>query len=136
MEPTSINPDVVNDGKPATTLPFRGRLLRTRHVDRRLAPLPERPRILSRAFAGMRNFLTRLWQSLLTRARRPQKKLIVSDSAALGDRRFVSVVQVGAQRFLIGSSPASVNLLSRLPDAVDDSPVPSDAARDTNRGSQ
>ncbi|MGA7560235.1 MAG: flagellar biosynthetic protein FliO [Terriglobales bacterium] len=59
-----------------------------------------------------------IWRSLACRirVRRPRKQLSVSETAALGDRRFVSVIQFERRRFLIGSSPSSVTLLSRLPD--------------------
>ena len=46
------------------------------------------------------------------------KFLLVSETSALGDRRFVAVVQFERQRFLIGSSPFSVTLLARLSDAA------------------
>ena len=52
----------------------------------------------------------------LLRARSGRKKLAVRESAGLGERRFVSVVQYERQRFLIGSSPGSVTLLTQLPD--------------------
>jgi flagellar biogenesis protein FliO len=48
--------------------------------------------------------------------KRKPKALSIRESAALGDRRFVSVIQFEHQRFLIGSSPSSVTLLSQLPD--------------------
>jgi hypothetical protein len=55
-------------------------------------------------------------RSLISRARGPRKALRVRESAALGDRRFISIIQFERQRFLIGSSPGSVTLLARLPD--------------------
>lgn len=48
--------------------------------------------------------------------KRQHNKLSIRETAALGDRRFVSVIQFEHQRFLIGSSPNSVTLLSQLPD--------------------
>jgi flagellar biogenesis protein FliO len=48
--------------------------------------------------------------------KRPRKALSVRETDALGDRRFVSVIQFERQRFLIGSSPSSITLLSHLPD--------------------
>jgi len=58
------------------------------------------------------------WRSLVCRAgiKRKRKTLFVRETAALGDRRFVSVVQFERQRFLIGSSPSAVTLLAQLPD--------------------
>ena len=57
-----------------------------------------------------------IWTSLVHRTGRKRKTLSVCETAALGDRRFVSVIQFERQRFLIGSSPSSVTLLSQLPD--------------------
>ena len=61
-----------------------------------------------------------IWRSLLcgtwVRAGSKRKTLSIRETAALGDRRFVSVIQFERQRFLIGSSPSSVTLLAQLPD--------------------
>jgi flagellar biogenesis protein FliO len=57
-----------------------------------------------------------LCRSALRRARGKRKTLAVRETAALGDRRFVSVIQFERQRFLVGSSPSSVTLLAQLPD--------------------
>jgi len=57
-----------------------------------------------------------IWASLVRRAGNKRKTLSVRETAALGDRRFVSVIQFERQRFLIGSSPSSITLLSQLPD--------------------
>ena len=59
-------------------------------------------RLLSKSWAG--------------RTRGKGKRLSVRETAALGDRRFVSVIQFENHRFLIGSSPSSVTLLSQLAD--------------------
>ena len=48
--------------------------------------------------------------------RSKRKTLSVRETAALGDRRFVSVIQFERQRFLIGSSPSAITLLAQLPD--------------------
>lgn len=60
--------------------------------------------------------LKSLLRSAAVFAAKKRKVLAVRETAALGDRRFVSVVQFERQRFLIGSSPSSITLLSRLPD--------------------
>jgi flagellar biogenesis protein FliO len=59
-----------------------------------------------------------IWRSLslVRRASSKRKTLSVRETAALGDRRFVSVIQFERQRFLIASSPSSVTLLAQLPD--------------------
>lgn len=57
-----------------------------------------------------------VWKSWVGRARSKRKTLAVRETAALGDRRFVCVIQFERQRFLVGSSPSSVTLLAQLPD--------------------
>ncbi len=57
-----------------------------------------------------------IWRSLICRAGSKRKTLSVRETAALGDRRFVFVIQFESQRFLIGSSPSAVTLLAQLPD--------------------
>ena len=52
----------------------------------------------------------------LWHARRKGRALLVKETAGLGERRFVAVVQFERQRFLIGGSPSSVTLLAMLPD--------------------
>jgi len=54
-------------------------------------------------------------------------KLKVEETLALGDRRFVSILEVEGERFLIALTPQGINLLSRLdpgdrgePDTFDD----------------
>ena len=58
-----------------------------------------------------------LSRTFLSRARSRQKQLAVVESVALGDRRFVSVIQFEGQRFLVGSAPSTVTLLAQLPQA-------------------
>ena len=69
-----------------------------------------------------------LWRSLVRRswvcrAGSKRKELSVRETAALGDRRFVSVIQFERQRFLIASSPSSVTLLAQLSDESPSSEV-------------
>jgi flagellar biogenesis protein FliO len=54
--------------------------------------------------------LRALWR---TNHKRPS--LSIKETAGLGERRFVAVVQFERQRFLIGGSAGSVTLLSELP---------------------
>jgi flagellar biogenesis protein FliO len=49
--------------------------------------------------------------------RRPPRALRLCESLALGERRFVAVVQFGRQRFLVGGTAASLSLLAELPAA-------------------
>ncbi len=73
---------------------------------------PNSPRFFTIAADRLKVF----WRSVVCRAGSKRKTLAVRETAALGDRRFVSVIQFERQRFLIGSSPSSVTLLSQLPD--------------------
>jgi len=50
------------------------------------------------------------------RSRKKCKALCVRETASLGERRFVAVIQFESQRFLIGGSSSSVSLLAQLPD--------------------
>ncbi len=85
---------------------------------------------LSRAFAHTFDFVvdrckvfwragvwrSGVWKTWANRVRSKRKMLAVRETAALGDRRFVCVIQFERQRFLVGSSPSSVTLLAQLPD--------------------
>jgi flagellar biogenesis protein FliO len=53
----------------------------------------------------------------LWRTQRKSRALVVKETASLGERRFIAVVQWERQRFLVGASPGSVTLLAQLPDA-------------------
>ena len=65
-------------------------------------------RVLHRAVTGLRE---------LRQMQRRRRSLLVRETAALGERRFVAVVQFEQQRYLIGASAGSVTLLAQLPDA-------------------
>lgn len=47
-------------------------------------------------------------------SRGKQRELRLCESVSLGEKRFVAVIEVGAQRFLIGGTNQSVTLLGRL----------------------
>ena len=76
-------------------------------------------------FAGLQDWFyllsTRAWSGLKWVMRRAKvqhtrKHLRVCESLSLGEKRFVAVLQVDEERFLIGGSPGSVSLLTRLPE--------------------
>jgi hypothetical protein len=75
-----------------------------------------------------------IWRSLVCRVGGKRKTLSVRETAALGDRRFVSVIQFECQRFLIGCSPTSVTLLSRLSDESASSEPGGEVAGEESRG--
>ena len=103
-----ITPTQIRTGTPSNSL-LAGALAQT------FARTFERTSML--AAAGLRVlWRSVIWTSLVRRAGSKRKTLSVRETAALGDRRFVSVIQFERQRFLIGSSPSSITLLSKLPD--------------------
>ena len=59
----------------------------------------------------------RLWNCLVRLGRREPRRLRLCESLPLGERRFVAVVEFEAARFLVGGTPSSLVLLSRLEDA-------------------
>lgn len=62
------------------------------------------------------NFLRSSWQ-WLQRTRAAQtaaRRLRVTETVSLGDKRFLSIVQVDDAQFLIGSSATNVQLLAQL----------------------
>ncbi len=54
------------------------------------------------------------WFLQRAKAQKARKSLRMCESLPLGDRRFVAVIQVDGERFLIGCSSSSVSMLSRL----------------------
>jgi len=66
------------------------------------------------AFPG--SFWSRNWRRLLSLARgtRPVKRLRLSETLQLGERRFLAVVEFERQRFLIGGTANSIAMLSEL----------------------
>jgi flagellar biogenesis protein FliO len=59
-------------------------------------------------------WLYRNWQRVLRRTGR-MPLLNVLEARSLGNRHTIYVVTCGDQRFLLGSSPTGLNLLSQLP---------------------
>lgn len=97
-----------------------------------VAPPKHAPRAFLHALAILGGRIEVLWRALVSGARRKTKSLLVRETSALGDHRFVAVVQFERQRFLIGSSPSSVTLLAHLPDA--DPATEAGAAATTTHG--
>jgi Flagellar biosynthesis protein, FliO len=91
----------------------------------RMKIIPSYDRLhLTRVFMLGAKSLKAVWGSVVSHAISKRKTLCVRETAALGDRRFVSVIQFEHRRFLIGSSPGGVTLLASLPDE----PVSGEAA--------
>jgi len=68
------------------------------------------------AASSLRQSLSQITSWILEKARKQQarKTLKVCESVSLGDKRFVAVVQVENERFLIGGASSSVAMLARL----------------------
>jgi flagellar biogenesis protein FliO len=79
---------------------------------------------------------TELWDRVLRLSRRTPKNLRLCESLPLGERRFVAVVEFERARFLVGGTPSSVVLLSRLEDSQEDSQKQVDEAGEDGGGSQ
>ena len=58
-----------------------------------------------------------LWKRVLRPNLHAPRRLRLCESVALGERRFVAVVEYDARRFLVGGTSSSLVLLSRLEDA-------------------
>jgi flagellar biogenesis protein FliO len=61
-----------------------------------------------RAFALLRTVLQAM------RGHRKPQQLQLRESLSLGDKRFIAVVDLGPQSFLLAGTPSSVTLLARL----------------------
>lgn len=57
-------------------------------------------------------WLTRQSQRVLTRG--VSRRLKVAETVSLGEKRFVSILQVDGEQFLVGGSPSSIVLLAKL----------------------
>ena len=56
------------------------------------------------------------WIMRRAKAQQSRKNLRICETVSLGEKRFVAVVQVDEERFLIGGSASAVSLLTRLPE--------------------
>jgi flagellar biogenesis protein FliO len=88
----------------------------------RLQPVADRTHYLPSAGDWTQAFLNKAWDAIKwitqrVRAQRARKNLRVCESVSLGEKRFVAVLQIDDQRFLIAGSSGSVSLLTRLQEA-------------------
>ena len=63
------------------------------------------------------NWISSLWRQAGTLKK--GRRLRLSESLSLGEKRFVAVVEFETQKFLIGGGAQSVNLLARLGEETD-----------------
>jgi len=76
-------------------------------------------------------FLTKWIAKLLgsLQVKRKERKIQLCETLSFGDRRFIALVMVEGQKFLVGGAGNSISLLTSLPQAVADV-----AAQDFTRG--
>jgi flagellar biogenesis protein FliO len=87
-----------------------------------LQPLAGESRSLPGVGGWSQALLSKAWSALkwiMQRATTQQarKNLRICETLSLGEKRFVAVVQVDEERFLIGGSSSAVSLLTRLQEA-------------------
>ena len=68
--------------------------------------------LLLGAYFGIRKFAP----GYFPKATSNGKNLKIVESLGMGDRRSIALVEVGEKRFLIGSTPQQINLLTALPE--------------------
>ena len=71
-----------------------------------IAPTPSLPRLFQRLVCFLRKI----------KVRRRERSLRLCDSLALGEKRFVTVVECEHHRFLLGVTSQSISLLHKLED--------------------
>jgi flagellar biogenesis protein FliO len=59
-----------------------------------------------------------VWEWIAQKSRKAPHRLRLAESLSLGERRFVAVIQFERSRFLLGGTPSSLVLLTRLEDAA------------------
>lgn len=57
---------------------------------------------------------TSVWTKTQMAARQKRKRLKVCESVSLGEKRFVAVIQVDGQQFLVGGAANSIAMLAQL----------------------
>lgn len=87
-----------------------------------LQPVADKSRSLPSARDFSQTLLVRTWSALKwivlrVKVQQARKNLRVCETVSLGEKRFVAVVQVDEERFLIGGSSGAVSLLTRLQEA-------------------
>ena len=77
------------------------------------------PPVLREPAIPQPNMLQKIWQGVLSvmTGQTGKKRMRVCESVSLGDKRFVAIVRVDSQNFLLGGSSANVSLLAKLSEA-------------------
>jgi hypothetical protein len=70
----------------------------------------------TKTFRSATGLLSRAWRWIEERkaARTNTKRLRVSETVSLGEKRFVAVVHIDGLQFLLGGGPTNVSLLAQL----------------------
>ncbi len=68
---------------------------------------------------GVAGFVRKIWNGIAwigknVRVQPIRKSLRVCETVSLGERRFVAVIQVDGERYLIGGGTGAISLLSKL----------------------
>src|SRR5450432_1911675 len=84
-----------------------------------LGPVVDESRTLPSTEVSGQILLARIWSACQwilqhVTVKQARKNLKVCENVSLGEKRFVAVIQVDDERFLIGGSSSSVSLLTRL----------------------
>jgi hypothetical protein len=85
---------------------------------------PAQPQTLSNPHPSPSSPLLRAWSWINRKyTLSATKQLRVAETVSLGDKRFVAVVHVAGQKFLIGGGAQGVSLLTQLDSAADSNPT-------------
>jgi hypothetical protein len=107
-EPISLaKPDMLRPGQPSAQAEKRGLLTLTLRV--RHSPLAVLLKSLDSRLTQAWN-----WTQQKLKSTREKKRLRVCESVSLGEKRFVAVIQVDGEQFLVGGSASSVSTLAHL----------------------
>jgi flagellar biogenesis protein FliO len=96
-------------------------------------------RSTSWAMTSRRNYLARILHWLAAHGRswrsHPSRQLHLRETLALGERRFIAVVEFERQKFLIAGTGSSVAMLTALP-SPETSPQNAEGARPAGQGEE
>ena len=111
---TSTAPDHLTDDASAMgeTLPFEGGPPQI-SMARTLGGMGLVLCLIMAAGLGIRRFVPGIFSRVSG-----GKNIRLIESLGMGDRRSVSLIEVGGSRYLLGSTPGSVNLLAMLPEHI------------------
>ena len=89
-----------------------GASLATKPLSTRRVSMPDSIGVWSGALVRVWNWVMRQSRVALTRG--VSRRLSVAETVSLGEKRFVSILQVDGEQFLVGGSQSNIVLLARL----------------------